>query len=79
MEVKSTLSELPDLLTPQQVADYLNRSLRRTYDLLHLNPKYGGIPCFSTSGRKSRLQIEKKDFIAWIDARKKEQISKFAL
>lgn len=78
MDIKLTLTELPDMLTPQQVADYLNRSLRRTYDLLHLNPKYGGIPCFSTSGRKSRIQVEKKDFIAWIESRKKAQVSKFA-
>lgn len=70
---------LPDSLTAQHIADHLGRSRRRVYDLFNLNPLHGGIKNFSmTNSPKSARMVQKTDFIAWIEARKRERESRFA-
>jgi len=62
------IDELPELLTPQQVATYLGISRRRVYEYCQLSPDHGGIPSFTIG--KSR-KIEKSDLIDWIEKLKK--------
>lgn len=71
-------ADLPDMLTPQDVADYLRRSRRRVYDLLNISPLHGGIKNFPSGiGPKSPRLIHKADFAEWIEARKREQENRF--
>lgn len=74
MKVKQhiPLSELPEVLTAQNIADYLVISRRRVYELFQLKPSAGGIPNFDIGASK---RVEKKDFIKWIEARKSEKAS----
>lgn len=64
------MNELPDILTAQNIADYLGISRRRVYELFQLKPRAGGIPNFDIGLSK---RAEKKDFLAWIEARKGEK------
>jgi excisionase family DNA binding protein len=59
---------LSDILTAQQIADYLGISRRRVYELLQMNEKAGGIRCFQIGLSK---RVEKEDFLQWIEERKK--------
>lgn len=59
------LAELPDILTPQHVADYLGISRRRVYEFCLLNPTVGGLPSYTIG--KSR-KIDKADLISWKEA-----------
>lgn len=65
-----TLVELPDILTPQHVADYLGISRRRVYEYCQLTPEAGGMISFLIG--KSR-KIEKADLIAWKENLKNAQ------
>jgi len=57
------LNDLPEIITAQHIADYLNISRQRVYELFLTNPKYGGIPSFSIGASK---RTNKSDFIAWL-------------
>lgn len=61
------LDELPNILTPQRIADYLGISRKRVYELTDINPEYGGIPMFKIGGSK---RVEKRDLIEWIKRQK---------
>ena len=69
------MNELPDILTAQNIADYLGISRRRVYELFQLKPRAGGIPNFDIGLSK---RAEKKDFLAWIEARKGEKADSLA-
>ncbi|MBB6692340.1 helix-turn-helix domain-containing protein [Cohnella xylanilytica] len=57
-----------ELLTPQDIADYLQKSRRRVYDLLRLEPQFGGIPSFKVgSGRR----VRRDDFLKWLESRER--------
>lgn len=58
------MGSLPEILTAQDIADYLRISRRRVYELFQLQPGAGGIPNFSV-GRSKR--VVREDFGAWID------------
>ncbi len=64
------MDKLPEILTAQLIADYLGISRRRVYELFQTVPKHGGIPNFDIGASK---RVEKKDFLAWIEARKNEK------
>lgn len=65
-----SIDQLPDILTAQNIADYLTISRRRVYELFKLHPEHGGIPNFDIGFSK---RVDKKDFINWIEARKQEK------
>ncbi len=65
---------LPDVLTPQQIADHLSVSRQRVYELIRINPEYGGLPNFAVGKSK---RINKIDFIKWIDSQKRERDKRF--
>lgn len=56
------LADLPDIMTPQHVADYLGISRRRVYEFCLLKPTDGGLPSYTIG--KSR-KIDKADLISW--------------
>ncbi|MDF2636103.1 MAG: hypothetical protein K0R78_2977 [Pelosinus sp.] len=58
MESGMVINNLPEILTAKHISDYLNISRRRVYELFQLNPKFGGIPCFSIGTSK---RVDKKD------------------
>lgn len=64
------IEHLPDILTAQNIADYLTISRRRVYELFKIHPEHGGIPNFDIGFSK---RVDKKDFINWIEARKQEK------
>lgn len=72
MKIKQHISinELPEVITAQNIADHLGISRRRVYELFQLKPASGGIPNFEIGLSK---RVEKKDFIEWIDAKKKSK------
>ncbi|RUS42056.1 helix-turn-helix domain-containing protein [Cohnella sp. AR92] len=58
---------MPNILTAQDIADFLRISRKRVYELMQLSPSHGGIPCFSVG--KSR-RVERSDFEKWLASRK---------
>ncbi len=64
------IDELPEIITAQHIAKYLEISRRRVYELFQITPKAGGIPNFEIGLSK---RVEKKDFLRWIEARKIEK------
>lgn len=60
------IEDMPDILTAQNIADYLGISRRRVYELFQLKPELGGIPNFDIGFSK---RVRKQDFIEWIDQR----------
>lgn len=58
-----TLDQMPDILTADILAKYLRLSKRRVYELMDINPEYGGIPCIRI-GRSKR--VFKADLIEWL-------------
>lgn len=64
-------SDLPDILTAQDIAEYLVISRRRVYELFQLHPDHGGIPNFDIGFSK---RVQKEDFIKWIGRRKEEKV-----
>jgi hypothetical protein len=67
---KYTTETLPEILTAQDIADFLAISRRRVYELFQLNPQLGGIPNFEIGLSK---RVVKADFFNWIEARKREK------
>ena len=65
------MDKLPEILTAQLIATYLGISRRRVYELFQTVPKHGGIPNFDIGASK---RVDKKDFIKWMDERKKDKV-----
>ena len=65
-----SIDELPEIITAQHISDYLGISRGKIYELFQINPADGGIPSFDIGNSK---KVEKKDFVAWIEARKREK------
>ncbi len=59
--------ELPIVLTPQDIADYLRIGRKRVYELLKTPPPSGGIKCFHVGNRR---RVERRDFLKWVEAMK---------
>jgi DNA binding domain, excisionase family len=62
---------MPEILTAQDIADYLRISRKRVYELFQLKPANGGIPNFSVG--KSR-RVDRSDFERWLANRKQTDI-----
>jgi len=58
------MDQLPDILTAQNIADYLGISRRRVYELFQMTPEHGGIPNFDIGFSK---RVRKEDFLLWIE------------
>lgn len=67
---RPTLETLPEILTAQNISDYLSICRRRVYELFQLHPTEGGIPNFDIGLSR---RVDKQDFINWIQARKQEK------
>jgi len=61
---KPTMAELPEILTAQNIADYLAITRSTVYELFKKRPEYGGIPCFNIGTSK---RADKDDFCKWLD------------
>lgn len=61
---------MPEILTAQQIANYLSISRRRVYELFQTKPECGGIPNFEV-GKSKRFY--KYDFTQWIENKIKEK------
>lgn len=68
--VNKTIEDYPEILTAQNIADYLGISRRRVYELSQLPEAHGGIRNFDIGNSK---RVDKQDFVNWIDARKNEK------
>jgi excisionase family DNA binding protein len=73
MEFKE-VDAFPDILTVKHIAEYLSLSRKTVYELLKISPQVGGIPSFNIGGSK---RVEKKDFIEWMESRKKEKMTQW--
>ena len=65
-----SIDELPEVITAQHISDYLGISRGKIYTLFQIKPDAGGIPSFDIGNSK---KVEKKDFVEWIEARKREK------
>ncbi|OMD92748.1 helix-turn-helix domain-containing protein [Paenibacillus odorifer] len=69
--MKSTsIEDLPQVLTAQNIADYLTLARNTVYELFKLPPDRGGIPNFNVG--KSR-RVVKSDFTSWIQSQRQQQ------
>ncbi|NYB72523.1 helix-turn-helix domain-containing protein [Sedimentibacter hydroxybenzoicus DSM 7310] len=59
-------NELPDILTADILSEFLSLSKRRVYELMDINPEYGGIKCLRI-GRNKR--VLKTDLEEWMSSR----------
>lgn len=62
--VKISLEDMPDLITADDIANYLGIHRDTVYHLLKLKPDYGGIKNFKVG---ALYRIFKVDFIKWMD------------
>ncbi|MGP4073737.1 helix-turn-helix domain-containing protein [Piscibacillus sp. B03] len=58
------VSELPEILTAQDIADYLIISRRRVYELFQIPEEKGGIRNFDIGNTK---RVKKEDLLKWIE------------
>lgn len=65
------IENMNEILTAQNIADYLGISRRRVYELFQLKPEHGGIPNFDIGLSK---RVRKEDFLRWIDGKVQEKI-----
>ena len=49
--------QLPDILTAQEIADYLKISRRRVYELFQLKESAGGIRCFEIVCQRELIRL----------------------
>lgn len=64
-------NQMPEVLTAKHIAEYLNISRRRVYELFQLKPSQGGIPNFDIGISK---RVIKEDFEEWINNKKIEKL-----
>lgn len=62
------IEDLPQILTAQQISDYLHISRRRVYELMDLQEF--PVICIGASKR-----VDKADFKSWLQAKKKQTIA----
>lgn len=64
-----SLDEYPEIITAAHIAEYLQISRRRVYELLILVPSKGGIPCIEIGSSK---RVKKDSFVSWLNGKEKE-------
>jgi len=67
-EPTEPMGALPEILTAQDIADYLHISRNTVYEYFKINPEYGGIPCISIGTSR---RVDKEDFRDWIKNQKR--------
>jgi hypothetical protein len=70
--MKASITEMPEILTAQHIADYLSISRGKVYELFKINESAGGIVNFDIGASK---RVKKASFIRWIEARTTEKAS----
>lgn len=66
-----SLEEYPEIMTAAHIAEYLQISRRRIYELCKLSPASGGIPCIEIGLSK---RVKKDSFVAWLSSREQEVV-----
>lgn len=66
----ASINDLPDILTAQHIASFLQISRRRVYELFQLRSDNGGIINFDIGFSK---RVDKKDFIFWMESKKRNK------
>lgn len=62
------LEDLPELMTPQEIADYMELDRWTVYQMMKIPRDKGGIPNFPLSDAKNASKrTVKRDFIHWIE------------
>ena len=72
-QILKVTDNLPEILTAQNISDYLKISRSRIYEMFQIPPGMGGIPNFEIGNSK---RVDKQDFLEWIEARKKDKSKK---
>lgn len=70
MSKNLSLEEMPQIITAQNIADYLHLSRLTVYELFDLPPERGGIPNFRVGNSR---RVVKEEFKKWIDKQQQEQ------
>ena len=68
------IHDVPEIITPTQIACLLQISRRRVYELIQLNPRFGGIPSFDIGGSR---RVRKEAFQQWLTNRELEKVNRF--
>lgn len=68
MNERKTLDAYPEMLTAQNIADYLHISRRRVYELMQIPVTQGGIPHLEIGLTK---RVQKKSFVDWMERKEK--------
>lgn len=61
------LDDYPEMLTAQNISDYLGISRKRVYEFMNLSKDQGGLVCIKIGITK---RVAKEDFVEWIRERK---------
>ena len=56
------VEDLPDICTPQIVADYLGIARERVYEFCQIKPEFGGIRSYTIGASR---KIDKPDLLDW--------------
>jgi hypothetical protein len=69
MKKEVSLDKLPEIITAQNISDYLHISRNRVYELMKLSPEHGGIPVISIGFTK---RVRKETFEMWLKNQEKK-------
>ncbi|OMF47753.1 hypothetical protein [Paenibacillus amylolyticus] len=62
------LEELPEIMTPQEIADYMGLDRYAVYEMMKIPKHLGGMPNFPLgNGKRPHKRTLKRDFVAWLD------------
>lgn len=68
MNRNTPLEELPEIMTPQDIADHMELDRYTVYELMKIPQHLGGIPNFPLgNGKRPHKRTLKRDYIAWIE------------
>lgn len=70
VDKKVHINALPDILTPQQAADFLGISRRRIYEFCQRPLKSGGLSSFRLGATR---KIKKAALLDWVDRRETQE------
>ncbi|MCP1134376.1 hypothetical protein NKT34_13810 [Paenibacillus polysaccharolyticus] len=62
------LEDLPEILTPQEIADHMGLDRYAVYEMMKIPQKLGGIPNFPLgNGKRPHKRTLKRDYISWLN------------
>lgn len=71
MENGKSLEDYPEIMTAAHIAEYLQISRRRVYELFQIKPASGGIPCIAIGASK---RVKKDSFVDWLNTKEKKVV-----